>query len=186
MKKRTRKAITFTILVAFILSLLITLLFISPEELVELIGIQNVYSSLFIISFFGGFSSWTAFSMLAVLVTLATSGLNIISLGIIAGIGLAIGDVIMFIACSNGRDLVTGKLKEKIESFAKKFETKKRIIPYLTFFYMGFTPFPNDVLSMFLAVLKMRLRAILIPYVVGDIIYCTGIAYLASIGFTFF
>ncbi len=182
-----KKVILFIILVVLLVSLITSLFFISPTEIVGKVGITNSYLILFVISFFGGFSTGGSVSFLAVLATLAAGGLNPIALGITAGIALAIGDIIMFLIGLRGRELVVGKWKERIDRFSK-FVNKKahKFIPFITYLYIGFTPFPNDVIILSLAAINYPKKKVYLPIILGDLTFAILFAILASMGISLF
>ena len=142
----------------FIISLITLLYFFNPTEIVSKIGVRNGYILAFVVSFFGGFSSGGSFSFIVTLITLSVGGLNPIYLGLVAGISLAIGDMIMFYAGSKGRELIVGKWDKKIDKVSKFIKKRKleKMIPLIAYLYIGFAPLPNDVLLLFLAAVESR------------------------------
>jgi membrane protein YqaA with SNARE-associated domain len=187
MKSYTKKVILFTILAILLASLIISLFFFNPEELINKIGVTNAYLFLFIISFFGGFSAGGSFSFIAVLTTLAVGGLNPWLLGITAGIALVIGDLIMFSIALKGRHLIRGKAKEKIDKFSKWVDKKAHaFIPFIAYLYIGLTPFPNDLMVISLAAIDYPVKKAYLPILLGDLTFAILVAFLASIGITLF
>ena len=186
-KKNTQKIIIFLLLVIFIISLIALLYFLSPEEIVNKIGIHNAYLFALVISFLAGFSAWTSFSMVAVLIALTLGGINPLYLGLISGAGLATGDLIMFYASSKGRELIKGKWEKRLDKFSKFFEGNfKKIIPIISYIYIGLTPFPNDFLIIFLALIKYPIKKLYLPIILGDLTYPLLITLLATKGIMLF
>jgi len=184
-KKYSKKFIGFFILVIFLISLITVLYFISPEEIVDKIGVRNGYILAFIVSFFGGFSAGGSVSFIGLLIILVTGGINPIYLGLISGISLAIGDMIMFYAGSKGRELIRGKWDKKIDKITdvlKKRKWLEKMIPVLAYFYMGFAPLPNDILILFLAAIKYSAKKMNIIIILGDITFALMITILAAKG----
>jgi len=187
MKSYTKNVIIFVILVAFLAALIASLFFFSPEEIIREVGVTNAYILLFVISFFGGFSAGGSVSFLAVLATLAAGGLNPWLLGITAGIALAIGDIIMFFIGLKGRELITGKWKERINRFSKFVDKKAhKFIPFIVYLYMGFTPFPNDLIILSLAAINYPKKKVYLPIILGDLTFAILFAILASMGISWF
>jgi len=187
MKKYKKKVILFVILVAFLAALITSLFFFSPEEMVKGLGVTNAYLLLFVISFFGGFSSGGSISFMAVLTTFAIGGLNPWLLGITAGIALAIGDIIMFLIGLKGRELLVGKWKKRIDKFSKFVEKKAHgFIPFIAYIYIGFTPFPNDIMILSLAAINYPKKKAYLPIILGDLTFAILLTVLASIGISWF
>lgn len=184
-KKRIKKLIAFSVLVVFLISLITFLLFVSPEEIVDNLGVRNGYIILFIVSFFGGFSSGGAFSFISFLVTLVAGGMNPIHLALIAGVSLALGDMIMFYAGSRGRDLVKGKWDKKIDrvtNLLKKRKWTEKAIPVFAYLYMGFTPLPNDILLLSLAAVEYPQKKMNVIIILGDLTFALMLTMLAVKG----
>jgi len=184
-RKYNKKLIGFLILVVFLISLIVLLCFVNPEQIVNKIGVRNGYILAFVISFFGGFSAGGSISFISLLIILVTGGMNPIYLGLVSGISLAIGDMIMFYAGSKGRELVKGKWDEKIKKVANVFKKRKRLekmIPIITYLYIGFAPLPNDILILFLAAIEYPAKKMNRIIVLGDITFALMITILASKG----
>jgi len=188
-KTYSKKILVFSVLVIFILSLIILLNFVTPTEIVDKIGIRNSYILAFVVSFFGGFSSGGSISFISLLITLVAGGINPIYLGLIAGISLAIGDIIMFYAGSKGRELIRGKWDKKINKVANIFEKRKqlkKITPLLAYLYIGFAPLPNDVLILFLAAIKYPIKKMAGIIILGDLTFALVLTTLAAKGLMIF
>ncbi|MBR9676549.1 hypothetical protein GOV04_00215 [Candidatus Woesearchaeota archaeon] len=186
-KKYEKKVLIFCALALFIILLITLLFFFDPKTVVENLGVRNAYLLTFVISFFGGFSAGGSATFIATLITFAVAGLNPLYLGITAGVALAIGDVIMFIAGSKGRDLIKGKIDKKISKFSKFLKGKvEKFIPFIAYVYIGLTPFPNDLLILSLAAIKYPQKKVYAPIILGDITFALTVTFLAARGITFF
>jgi len=187
--KYNKKLISFLVLVIFLISLISLLYFMSPEEIVDKIGVRNGYILAFAVSFFGGFSAGGSISFISLLITLVAGGLNPIYLGLIAGISLAIGDMLMFYVGSRGRELIRGELDKKIDKVAKVFKKRKwleKMIPIIAYLYIGFAPLPNDVLILFLAAIKYPAKKMNGIIILGDITFALMVTLLAAKGIMIF
>jgi len=185
MKKYKKKLIGFLVLVIFLISLIILLYFINPEEIVNKIGVRNGYILAFIVSFFGGFSAGGSISFISFLIILVAGGINPIYLGLLTGTSLAIGDMIMFYVGSKGRDLIRGKWDKKIDKVANVFKKRKwlrKMIPIVTYLYIGFVPLPNDMLILFLAAIKYPAKRINGIIILGDMTFTLMVTTLVAKG----
>lgn len=186
--QHTKKVLGFLAILIFLISLFTLLHFLSPQEIVEKIGVRNGYILAFLVSFFGGFSAGGSISFVSILITLVSGGLNPLYLGIIAGISLTIGDLIMFYAGSKGRELISGNLDNKIRKISDIFEKRnwlKNLTPFIAYIYIGLSPFPNDFMIIFLAAIKYPIKRMSVILILGDITFALIITLLAARGFLF-
>jgi hypothetical protein len=180
-----KRILQLVLLIAFIFSIFILVYFFGPAELVNMIGVKNSYLLAFLVSFFGGFSSGGSITFISLLITLVAGGINPINLGILAGIGLAIGDIIMFYTGSKGRDLVNEKWDQKLNMFAEVFEKNKwlkKATPVIAYIYIGILPLPNDIMILFLAMIKYPTSKMNIIIILSDLTFALLITILTSRG----
>jgi hypothetical protein len=181
--KKIKNIIIFSLIVLFIIFLMVFFIFISPEEIVRKIGVNNSYLFVFLVSFLAGFSAWTSFSVILVLFTFVYGGINPFYLGIISGFGLIIGDIIMFILGSKGRSSISGKWKKRLDKLAIFFKGRfNKFLPFLIYLYLSISPFPNDFLIIFLTIIKYPFKRLYIPLILGDLTYPLILTFLASKG----
>lgn len=187
--RKYKKIIVFSLLVIFLISLMTLLFFVSPEEIVNKLGVRNVYLLTSLVSFFGGFSSAGSITFISLLITFVLGGINPIYLGLVAGTSLAIGDMIMFYVGSKGRELIKGKWNKRINKVAKIFKKRKwlqKSIPFFAYFYIGFTPFPNDILILFLAAIKYPRKRMNGIIILGDLTFALMVTILTAKGIMIF
>ena len=94
--KSIKRSLLFWIILAFVVAWTVLLFFFSPKEIVEMIGVNNSYLVIFLVAVIGAFSSFTTFSAYPVIVTMAAGKLDPLLIGVVAGIGLAIGDTFFY------------------------------------------------------------------------------------------
>lgn len=185
--KKVKRVATVLGIILIVVAILVTLYYFSPDEIVDYIGVENSYLVGFLISFFAGFSAWTSFSMVAVLVTFVLGGANPIVLGVVAGIGLAIGDLIMFVLSRKVRSSFSLKWDRRMKVFEKIFSGKfRKFMPIIIFLYVGFLPLPNDFLVIFLGMIEYPMKKATWPIVLGDMVYPLAICLLAAAGVVLF
>jgi membrane protein YqaA with SNARE-associated domain len=92
-------------------------------------------------------------------------------LGLIVGCGITIGDSLFYYLGVTGRKLFTGKAKQWSDWLVEMINRQKGWqVQTLILIYTGFTPLPNDILSVSLAVARFRYRKVFIPLLIGNII----------------
>jgi len=187
MRKIYKGILYFSFLILIFASVLVSVYFIGPETIVAKIGVNNAYLLIFFMALFAGFSVWTSTAYMITLVSLALGGINPFVLGLIAGIGLSIGDIFMFFIASKGRKIITGKWDKRIEKFSKRIKNRgSKWIAVLSYIYIGLTPFPNDFLIIFLGFIEYPMKKIYPVIILGDLTFSTLVAVLASKGILLF
>ena len=177
----TAKNLTKTIIPVVLVLAAINLLFLysSPQELVELIGVENSYLVIFLIAAFGGLSSFTSGVLYGSLATFAAGGSIPWLLGISAGVGIAIGDSLLYFLFRYGLTGLGPKWQERIERYRTRVDQIRRRWQALGLYgLLGFTPIPNDLVMFALAVLGFRYRFIAPILLVSGITIATLTAYL--------
>lgn len=160
------------------------MLLIGPRTFVEFIGVENSYVVIFLIAASGGLSSLTATSFYTLLATFAAAGLNPLLLGVAGGLGLVIGDSLFFAFGRNGVQALPPHVRLRTEKVAKWLESKPAwMVPLVVFLYAGFTPLPNDILMILVALTGTKYRRIIVPLIVGDIINVSISALLFAAGY---
>lgn len=187
--KKYKKIIAIAIIIIFVAFLITLFFFLSPTQIVSKIGVQNSYILAFFVSFFGGFSAGGSATFISLLIALVLGGLNPYLLGIIAGVSLALGDMIMFYVGSKGRELVRRKWDKRIErlsNFIKKRRWLERIVPFLAYIYIGLVPLPNDILILFMAAIEYPRKKMNIIIILGDLTFALMITLLTAKGIMIF
>ena len=181
------RVLPFIVVLFFIIGWTVLLYFYNPEEIVGLLGVHNSYVMAFLISMFGAFSSFTTFSTYPAVITLAAGKINPYFLGVAAGIGLSIGDILFFYFGVTVRGVVSETFKERLQKILKRLKNKPDyIIQAFVFLYVGFTPFPNNVLTGSLALIAYPFKKVALPLILGDLVLPTLAAVLAYYGADFF
>lgn len=182
-----RKWGPFAAVVVFVLGWGILLYHYPPDELVDLIGVRNSYLVGFLVGVFGALSSFTTFSTYPAIVTLAAGDINPYLLGIVTGLGLSLGDVLFYYFGFTARGVVPEKYKSRLEDILTGLKGHSTFfIQVFVFVYVGFTPFPNNILTGSLAVIGYPVKRVLIPLILGDIFLITIASWMSSVGIDYF
>ncbi len=155
-----------------------------PTEIVEFIGINNGYVLTFFGALLGGTSILVPFPYHILIFTLAAGGLNPFFLGLLAGLGIFIGDSTSYFIGYTGREIVTGKPAALFERFHKWVVKKpKWILPIFLFLYSSVIPTPNDLLVIPLGLVRYPYIKVIIPLLLGSIVFNTLLAFAGFYGF---
>jgi membrane protein YqaA with SNARE-associated domain len=156
-------------------------IFISPKEIVDFIGVENTYLTIFLIATFGGLNSVTGGVLYASIIAFAAGGASPLLLGLVAGVAIAIGDLLVFYVFRHTTKTLSPQWQEKITHIKKKVEHLPRSVQYvLIYSYLGFTPLPNDVLMFLLAVLRFRFSQVWWVILAGTMTLAMLTAYLGT------
>ena len=185
---RKRSWIIFILLATVLILFFLISLYMTPQEIVDRIGERNGYIITFIVSFFAGFSAFTAVSFYSLLIGSIAAGLNPLLIALISGISLALGDMFLFYFGRRGRDLIYGRLDRWINQMTNylRKQHRERFIPLIAYIYISFIPLPNDWLLLFLASIKYPQKRLNLIILTGDLTHVSILVFLASKGITLF
>lgn len=183
MKKKLKRYFVFAGILIFIIVWILILNFISPDRIVAKIGVGNSYIILFLISAIGGVSSLSVSSYYLAVSVFASGGLNPIFLGLVGGVGVTIGDSLFFYLGKKGKTISSKKILEKTRKLKIWInKSPKAFMPFLIYIYVGFTPAPNDLMTVPLGFMDYPFRKIIIPLLLGNITATVLISYLSIYG----
>ena len=187
MKKKLRKYFIFTGILIFIIIWILILNFISPDRIVAKIGVGNSYIILFLISAIGGVSSVSASSYYFAVSVFASGGLNPIFLGLVGGVGVTIGDSLFFYLGKKAEKISSKRVHEKTIKLRRWIsKSPKAFMPFLIYLYVGFTPAPNDLMTVPLGFTGYPYRRLITPLLLGNITATILISYLSIYGVSLF
>ncbi len=177
------RRILFILLLLLMLGLLALYIFNSPKEMILRFGVRNSFLLTFFIAAIGAFTSMTKFSAYPMVIAMVAGGLNYLLVGLVAGLGLAAGDVLFFLFGYSARDLTGYRSRKKLEHILTRIQRLRTlVVQLLIFVYIACTPLPNNLLSGALAFTGYPFRKAAIPLILGDIVFCTLVAWLAYKG----
>ena len=184
MSKFVRKYWMVFFFIAFFLVFVPIFVFITPEEIVDYIGVDNTYFVAFLFAIFGGLSTVTGISFFASVVTFASGGANPVFLGLFGGLGIFISDTIFFFVARYGIQVFGKKVKSVSLWLVSKMEkVSLSVILVGVYVYVGLTPFPNDILMVALAFVSMPFKRLAPVLLAGSITIVMLTAYFGEIIF---
>jgi|AntRauTorckE6833_2_1112554.scaffolds.fasta_scaffold00062_56 membrane protein YqaA with SNARE-associated domain len=170
----------FSLLVILVLIIIwISLVyFIGAQNIINIIGLTNIYLLIFIIAVLSGSSSFVSASFYAVYISFATGIDNILLFSVMGGLGLSVGDSIFYYFGHKGRTVQNEKWQtiiEKITTWTKK--QSLYLIYIIIFIYNAFTPFPGDILNISLGLSGIKYKKIIAVVILGNISLLYLVAY---------
>lgn len=185
--EKIRRLLPLVGLISFIIVWSSVIYYISPEEIVEFLGIKNGYIVAFVVSLVGGLSTLINFPYQLIIFTLGAGGLNPIFLGIIAGSGVMVGDSISYFIGFRGRSVLPDKL---LVLFKKLYHWCLKCPPWLVpvalYLYGALIPFPNDLIVIPLGLARYSYWALIIPLGLGNITFNVLVALLGWYSYEWF
>jgi len=171
---------TYTTLVILI-GVILFLYQYPPDTVVEMIGVKNSYLATFMIATLGGLNSLTSSVFYAAVATFSAGGANPWLLGLVGGIGISIGDSIIFGLFKYGLQDITGTWKQRIDRVREYLDRYPRWTLYVVlFFVLGISPLPNDITMFALVTLGFQYRNIAPLLVLAGITITTITAHLGQ------
>lgn len=172
---KKRKKLRYALLAAIFIIIAgwtLTVYIIGPERVINTVGEGNSYVLSFFLGLIGGSSFLTSAPFYAAIYSLSSGGLNPYLLGIIAGIGLAIGDALYYLLGHEGRKILPWRIKNKVNRLSEWIKKKNSfIVLSMSFLYIAFIPLPNDILLTVLGLAKYPFKKIVPILIAGDIAF---------------
>lgn len=169
----------FAVMILCFLIFGLVIYFIGPEKIVSFVGVENTYLVAFLFAVLGGLSSITGVSFFAAIATFAAGGSHPLLLGFAGGLGIFISDSVFFFMARYGVSTVREKSKPH-RYFEKIKRLPKWALLLTTYTYLGFTPFPNDLLMVFLAFSDIKYKQLMPIILLGGMTVVTIAAYLGN------
>ena len=159
----------------FVFLLFVSLWWIDGEEVVAWMGEDKVGMVAFVVAFFGGLSAGGAGIYVVTLGELIEGGVNPVWLGLVSGLGLSLGDVLIYALFYWGLRSLRGRAEEwlgRIELMIERyFHRRPWAIPLVTYLVLGWTPLPNDIILAAFALTRYPFLRGCIVVVLGSMTY---------------
>ena len=138
------------------------------------------YSGAFAVSFMGNATILVPFPYVVVPFVLgADMGHDPWMVGLVSGIGAALGEMTGYFAGYYGRRLL--KEEDKINGFREYVQRRPSMTPVIIWF-LAATPIPDDILIVPLGVARYSWWRVFVPLLIGKTIFLTAIAWAGRLG----
>lgn len=138
------------------------------------------YSGAFAVSFLGNATILVPFPYVVVPFVLgANMGYDPWFIGLVSGVGAAIGEMTGYFAGYYGRRLL--KEEDKVNGFREYVQQRPSMIPLMVWF-LAATPIPDDLLIVPLGVARYSRWRVFIPLLIGKAVFLTAIAWAGRLG----
>ncbi len=164
-----------------ILALSFGLLFVvTPETLIDWVGVKNAYLLMFVTALLGGLTTFNTVPYLSMLLLLASGGLNPYLLGFASAAGVMCGDTLSYVVGYHGAKAIPEMLRPlfaRINEFAEKYPQR---FPLICFFYGALCPLSNDFITIPAGVARISYLRVMIPLALGNLVFNIGTALLVT------
>ncbi|PJE64331.1 MAG: hypothetical protein COU90_02670 [Candidatus Ryanbacteria bacterium CG10_big_fil_rev_8_21_14_0_10_43_42] len=160
----------------------------TPGEIVEMIGIENGFIIAFVAAFLGGLSTFSSVPYTLIIVTLGAGGLHPLGLGLVASLGLFLGDSTSYFLGYYGNGVVPSRLQEYLQRFHNWLVQERftSVMPFFIFLYGALFPFSNDVVVISFGLARYPYWKVMIPLTLGAVVFNTMMAYVGLYGIRLF
>jgi len=171
----------FIFLLVIILLWIISLFFISPEEIVSAMGIEAGYLVMFLTAFIGVSGFFSAPFYMSLITLTSTGEFNIFFIILIIAPARAFGDSIFFLLGHKGHESINELAKQRLKSFSVWLNKKPAwLIPVVAYAYTALSPLPQDILMFILGLGKPKFGRIFIAILLGNATF-VGLVYFFSV-----
>lgn len=169
-------------LIFLIVLISFTIFIVTPEKIVEKIGLKNSYFVLWFFAFLGGTSILFPFPYYLFTFSFGAAGLNPLLLGISAGLGTLIGDATTYFLAYFGRKTLSKKNPKFLEKMLDIATKNKFQFMIFAFLYASFIPLSDDLIMIPAGVIKYPYKRLAISMGLGKIFLNTMIAFAGFYG----
>lgn len=153
--------------------------YLSPDTLVDYIGLQNAYILMFTIAALGGMTTFNTIPYFSIILILASAGVNPVLLGLSSAFGVMAGDSFSYFVGQQGATIIPAGLHTL---FTKIYEVAKlhpKLFPVVCVLYGSVSPLSNDFITIPAGMAKIPYWRVMLPLGFGNIIFNIAFAYLS-------
>jgi membrane protein YqaA with SNARE-associated domain len=157
---------------------LVFLFFISPDSIVDYIGVQNAYILMYVIAAASGMTTFNTIPYYPVMIVLATAGVNPIFLGLSSAVGVMTGDSFSYLVGHQGAEIIPKPLLWLFTRIYELAVAHPKLFPVICFLYGCFSPLSNDFITIPSGMAKIPYWRVIVPLGAGNIIFNVTFVYL--------
>lgn len=157
----------------------------SPEKLILFVGVNNAYILMFILAALGGLTTFSGVPYHAILVLLASGGLDPFFLGSAAASGVMLGDATSYYIGYNGGSIVPQRAQKILQRFCAFCLARPNILPVAFFLYGSLVPFSNDFIVISMGMIRYPFWRVMVPLGLGNLVFNISLAYVAFHAYEF-
>lgn len=155
-------------------------IFVSPEQIINTIGVNNAYLLIFFLAFLGGVSTFSSVPYHLVVVSMAAGGLNPFVLGVSAASGVMLGDSTSYYLGHRGSLFIPKQFQKFFSRLHTLIIHHPKLFPWFCFLYGMLIPFSNDFITITAGLIRFPFWKVILPLGIGNLLFNTAIAYIAA------
>lgn len=155
----------------------VTFLYVSPQNVVAWLGIENAYLFLSALAFMSGVSIFGGIPYHLVLLTFAAADLDPWLLGLSAAFGVMVGDSTSYLLGYYGRLIVPHWADAYLRTWSGFLEQHRKLVPLFFFLYGCLAPFSNDLVGIFAGLTRHSFVRVIVPLGLGNLVFNTALAF---------
>lgn len=145
------------------------------------------YAAIFIIAIIGSLNLVVPIPAVAFLPLFLEAGFNLWAVIFIIVVGMLLADSFAFLFGKAGRQMILSLPEQKILHRLEKLKMENEKLPYLfLFLFATLAPFPNEVILIPMGLMDYKIKNILIPLILGNLIFNILYAFGVINTFNFF
>ncbi len=156
--------------------------YITPEDLLTFVGIENAYLLMFTVSLLGGLTTLNTVPYYSILILLVGAGLSPLLVGCASAGGVMVGDSVSYFVGHQGARAVPLWLRGAFASIHTLVVKHPRWFPVVCFVYGSLSPLSNDLLTIPAGMARIPYVRVMIPLALGNLVFNIALAYLAVHG----
>lgn len=155
-------------------------IFVSPEQIINTIGVNNAYVLIFFLAFMGGVSTFSSVPYHLVVVSMAAEGLSPFVLGVSAATGVMLGDSTSYYLGHTGSDFIPKRFEKFFFRLRSLITHHPKLFPWFCFVYGTFIPFSNDFITITAGLIRFPFWKVILPLGLGNLLFNTALALIAA------
>ena len=173
-----KESVYIGVLLSIVLVLLSIMLFLDNQQLFMSLIEMYGYMGLFVVTFLG---SATIFFVLPtdIFVFASAAFLNPFWIGIVGGLGKALGETVGYVLGLGSRKIIDRKYKKEAKKWEKMFRIHGGFFIIILF---ALTPLPDDIVGIVAGTLKYPFKKFLLASIIGKVTLTLILAYAGFYG----
>jgi len=157
-------------------------LYVSADDLITFVGIENAFLLMCTVSFLGGLTTFNTVPYYSILILLVGAGLDPLWVGCASAAGVMAGDSVSYVLGRQGARAIPSRLRIAFSYLYTFAYAHPRWFPLICFIYGSLSPLSNDLITIPAGMARVSYVRVMVPLALGNIVFNIGLAYFALYG----
>lgn len=176
-KKIVNSFLFIGVIVAVLVASFFLTQYVSSDEASQKLIQEFGYLAVLVISFIAGLNLFLPVPAATFVPIFTAGGMSLPIIIILLIIGTIVSDLLSFAIGHYGKNVATSHYPKIQNWLTKQFSKHKKYLSYYIFVFAAFVPLPDEIYLIPMAIIGIRLREIILPLLLGTIVYQTLAAY---------